>query len=793
MAIKVSGTTVIDDSRNLTNLGSPLTVTQGGTGVTTATGNGSVVLSDSPTLSSPNLGAVENITVTGGTTGQYLSTDGSGNLSFADVSGGGFDVCATKFTGGGTINPDTGNGNYFFIRSTSNTTVEVTGEITSLSFDYIKNGDHTLTFPSCFTLPSNYTRYDGTANNVFEGAQNIRYQLNFNKINGNVVGSVNCICRIDGDTICLWDTKFNCACETKTVGNVKEIRQGKGDNPCLPGTCFLFGQFEENRSTSGSKYSKPCQIADYVKCTMGVCSINNHNTTNQTDCNATAYICYNGEYYAIAPTCRQSMVATLPFQCSSNNPGGYTCQTTAEMGFAIYRLNEKSDFELQHYQSAWAHNCAKLTARTSGTICVPARCYVCPVAGSNYCVVPIGYSLKCDAFFFATGCHNFCCVDGLCHEAVTVGYKLSCLLNGVAEQISCSRLKICGMQDDENSVNCCGSCVLFGQAYYNDIPNLDERPQHVFFANITRSCCLVVGHLAVSMNVNEDCQRCYETCPICARSCAYSFLCSSFGNLTSGHKILGMSSDHCHLAVQYKTCYECCSRFGILFLKNSSTPLCGDGTHCRCLFSSYNPKFCCIVQNIDQAYTSRCATQSTSVYTCVTHDLCHIFTLPQTPDMSQNSCTSNCSLAAIYTKCAADCWTTSFCCATNPYSTNRCCITIRDLCCSIASFDPSTNCLYGGFATECIDANIGYSGDVSGCGMNYNSNTYTWSIGTQSYCVDCGESCPAPITLYPTCSNGSPYLKGIDPRLASDRFCICNQRVPIHGYYKISDDCLCSL
>ena len=89
MAIKVSGTTVIDDSRNLTNLGSPLTVTQGGTGVATATGNGNVVLSNSPTLSSPNLGAVGDITVTGGTTGQYLSTDGSGNLFFADVSAGG--------------------------------------------------------------------------------------------------------------------------------------------------------------------------------------------------------------------------------------------------------------------------------------------------------------------------------------------------------------------------------------------------------------------------------------------------------------------------------------------------------------------------------------------------------------------------------------------------------------------------------------------------------------------------------------------------------------------------------
>jgi hypothetical protein len=36
MAIKISGTTVIDDSRNITNLGSALTLSQGGTGATTA-------------------------------------------------------------------------------------------------------------------------------------------------------------------------------------------------------------------------------------------------------------------------------------------------------------------------------------------------------------------------------------------------------------------------------------------------------------------------------------------------------------------------------------------------------------------------------------------------------------------------------------------------------------------------------------------------------------------------------------------------------------------------------------
>ena len=53
MAIKIAGTTVVDDSRNITN------------------------------IVGANLGAVGNLTVTGGTAGQILSTDGAGGMSFS--------------------------------------------------------------------------------------------------------------------------------------------------------------------------------------------------------------------------------------------------------------------------------------------------------------------------------------------------------------------------------------------------------------------------------------------------------------------------------------------------------------------------------------------------------------------------------------------------------------------------------------------------------------------------------------------------------------------------------------
>ena len=55
MAIKISGTTVIDDSRNIVNLATPLTVDQGGTGVSTSTGTGNAVLGTRPVLIEPSI------------------------------------------------------------------------------------------------------------------------------------------------------------------------------------------------------------------------------------------------------------------------------------------------------------------------------------------------------------------------------------------------------------------------------------------------------------------------------------------------------------------------------------------------------------------------------------------------------------------------------------------------------------------------------------------------------------------------------------------------------------------
>ena len=76
-AINLSNATNLSLSTGVTGT---LAVTNGGTGVTTSTGSGSVVLSTSPTLTTPNLGTPSAITLTSAT-GLPLSTGVTGTLA----------------------------------------------------------------------------------------------------------------------------------------------------------------------------------------------------------------------------------------------------------------------------------------------------------------------------------------------------------------------------------------------------------------------------------------------------------------------------------------------------------------------------------------------------------------------------------------------------------------------------------------------------------------------------------------------------------------------------------------
>lgn len=105
-------------AQNLANAQGTLAVANGGTGVTSSTGSGSVVLSTSPTLTTPNLGTPSAATLTNAT-GLPIVNGTTGTLSVARGGSG-----ATSLTG-----VLKGNGTSAFTASNVNLTSEVTGTL----------------------------------------------------------------------------------------------------------------------------------------------------------------------------------------------------------------------------------------------------------------------------------------------------------------------------------------------------------------------------------------------------------------------------------------------------------------------------------------------------------------------------------------------------------------------------------------------------------------------------------------------------------------------------------------
>lgn len=101
------------------------------------TANGTVNFTNASNVS---LGAVGNVKITGGTTGQYLTTDGSGNLSFSAIS-------STSISNGDSnVNIPTANGNVTISSAgtanvvvVSSTSANVTGEL-NVSGNVTSNG-----------------------------------------------------------------------------------------------------------------------------------------------------------------------------------------------------------------------------------------------------------------------------------------------------------------------------------------------------------------------------------------------------------------------------------------------------------------------------------------------------------------------------------------------------------------------------------------------------------------------------------------------------------------------------
>ena len=141
---------------------------------------------------SANLGAVGNITITGGSSGQVLSTNGSGGLSFISVSSSGIS------NGNSNVNIATANGNVT-VTAVGNTTLTVTGTGANVSGTLSVSGNATIggNLITSGAGGGNITGANVVSANLFTGTLTTGAQPNITStgtltslsVSGNIIGA----------------------------------------------------------------------------------------------------------------------------------------------------------------------------------------------------------------------------------------------------------------------------------------------------------------------------------------------------------------------------------------------------------------------------------------------------------------------------------------------------------------------------------------------------------------------------------------------------------------------------
>ena len=143
-----------------------------------------------------NLNAVGNVTITGGTTGQYLQTDGAGNLSWSTVSGSGF----SNGTSNGSI--PVANGNVNFSANGNANILVVTGTGANITGTANVAGNLSVTGKSNLNAVGNVIITGGTVGQYLQtdGAGNLSWATVTTSVSGFSNGTSNgSIPTVDGN------------------------------------------------------------------------------------------------------------------------------------------------------------------------------------------------------------------------------------------------------------------------------------------------------------------------------------------------------------------------------------------------------------------------------------------------------------------------------------------------------------------------------------------------------------------------------------------------------------------
>ena len=206
-----AGTVTTNAQPNITSVGTLTGLTVGNATANTVFGNGTITSTGLANVGSlnvqgtSNLGAVGNITITGGSSGFYLQTNGSGVLTWAAVpSGNGIANGTSNITipaSGGNVNTSVaGNANVFVVTGTG---VNVAGyaNVTSLAVTGVSNlgpvGNVTITGGSS----GQYLQTNGsgglswvsvpTATGIANGTSNVNIPASGGNVNTSVAGNAN--------------------------------------------------------------------------------------------------------------------------------------------------------------------------------------------------------------------------------------------------------------------------------------------------------------------------------------------------------------------------------------------------------------------------------------------------------------------------------------------------------------------------------------------------------------------------------------------------------------------------